>query len=180
MTTTPKKKNGTLKKARKKQHVPGSGKTGRVNKKAAPKKKATKKNDGRGNKKTVITDDQKKQLMIAAASGCTYNEMALWIGISQDTLRRAREEQSGVQNVIDGGKAKGAVKAKNRLFDIGVNTPPSKFKQVHLNALTYFLNNNTEFSTQLELNEGTAIPKDVDINDEEAVSTYLAMIKKPD
>jgi len=179
MTTKPKKKKATLKKARKKQHVAGSGTTGRVNKKVTPKKKATKKGDNRGNNKLVLSGDQIKQLEAAAAAGCTYNEMAAHISVTQDTLRRIREEQSGVQEAINTGKAKGAVKAKNRLFEVGVNTAPSKFKQVHLNALMYYLNNNTEFSTQLELNEGTAIPKDVDVNDDEAVATYLKMIKKP-
>jgi len=175
MTTPPKKKAAKKKVVRKKkQHINGSGKTGRVNKKVAPKKKG----DGRGNNKLVVSEDQLNQLEAAAAAGCTYHEMAAHIGVNQDTLRRMREEQSGVQECIDKGKAKGAVKAKNRLFEVATISL-SKFKQVNLNALTYYLNNNTEFTTQLELNEGTAIPKDVDVNDDEAVATYLKMIKKP-
>ena len=145
----------------------------------APKKKKDKRGGNRGNAKLVLSDEQIEVLGKAAGIGCNYHEMAQSVGINQDTLRRCREEQSGVQEAITLGKAKGCIKAKNNLFSIAT-VAPSKAKQVNLNALVYFMNNNTEFSTQLEVNEGTNIPKDVDVTDDEAVKTYLEMIKKPE
>ena len=168
------KKRGAKKSPAKKKAVVRT----RVNKKVVPRKKKDKNGGNRGNKKTVISRAMMKELESAAAIGCTYKEMAHAIGIGSDTLRRAREEQSGVQELIDAAKARGCVKAKNRLYQVAT-VPVGQFKPVNMTALTYYLNNNTEFSTQLELNDGTQLPKDVDVSDDEAVAAYLDMIKKP-
>ena len=150
----------------------------RVNKKKAPKKRKAKDGTDRGRVKQVLSKKQLEELESAAAIGCTYHEMAQHIGIDRDTLRRIRDEQSGVQELIDAAKARGCVKAKNRLFQVAT-VPTSQFKPVNMTALTYYLNNNTEFSTQLDIGDGTQLPKDVDVTDDEAVATYLEMIKKP-
>ena len=147
-------------------------------KSATPKRRKDKNGGNKGNKVIVLTKAQIEELTKVAAIGCTYQEMANHIGIDRDTLRARREDQSGVQEAINKGKSLGTTKGKNTLYTVATQSP-SKFKQVNLNALIYFLNNCSEFSTQLEVNEGLAIPKDVDVDDDEAVANYLAMIKKP-
>lgn len=192
--TAPTKKKTVKKKAVKKKVVkksPAIKKNGKPHKphnrtgekrgtykSAAPKRKRDKNGGNKGNKVIVLTESQIGELTKTAAVGCTYQEMANHIGIDRDTLRARREDQSGVQEAINKGKALGTAKAKNTLYSVAMASP-SKFKQVNLNALIYFLNNNSEFSSQLEVSEGTAIPKDVDIDDDEAVKSYLEMIKKP-
>lgn len=171
---TVKKKLGRPKTPAKKKAVVRT----RVNKKVAPRKRKAKDGTDRGRTKQVISIAMMKELESAAAIGCTYHEMAMSIGISRDVLRRCREEQSGIQDLIDSAKARGCVKAKNRLYQVAT-VSASQFKPVNMTALTYYLNNNTEFSTQLELGDGTQLPKDVDVTDDEAVASYLDMIKKP-
>lgn len=148
-------------------------------KKRVPIKAVDKNGGNQGKKKHVLKDEQIKQLRAAAAAGCTYVEMAAHIGVSRETLHKRREDQSGVQSAIDIGKAQGCIKAKNKLFKAWDDVSISNFKQVHLNALLYWLNNNTEFKTQLEVLDGQNVPKDIDINDDDAVAKYLESIKKP-
>jgi len=168
------KKKVTKKKTAKKKAVVRT----RVNKKKLPLKKKDKNGSDRGAKKKILSKPMLKQLEATAAFGGTYHEMAMSIGVCRDTLTRCRAEQSGVQELIDSAKARGCVVLKNRAYQVAT-VPVGKFKAVNWSALQYMLNNNTEFSTQLELSEGQGIPNDVDINDEEAVATYLNMIKKP-
>lgn len=150
-----------------------------VKKQVVPKRKKAKDGTDRGNNKAVLNKKMLGIIADAATIGCTYKEMALAVGLDADTLRRIRKEQKGVQEMIDTAKSLGCRKAKNKVYQLGVNTPLARYKEVHFKALQYFLNNNTEYSSQLEVHEGTAIPKDVDVSDEEAVTTYLEMIKKP-
>jgi len=173
--TTVKKKLGRPKTPAKKKAVVRT----RMNKKVAPQKKKDKNGGNRGNKKQIISRVMMTELETAAAIGCTYHEMAMSIGISRDTLRRCREEQSGIQELIDAAKARGCVKAKNKLYDVAVNIPTSDFKPVNMDALKYYLNNNSEFVTQLEVVDGKKLPDSIDETDEEAVKSYMDMIKKP-
>ncbi len=150
----------------------------RINKKVAPRKSKDKNGGDRGCHKVIISKVMMKELESAAAIGCTYIEMARTIGIDRDTLQRCREEQSGVQELIDAAKSRGNVKAKNRLYQVAT-MPANDFKPVNMDALKYYLNNNTEFATQLEVVDGKKLPDSIDETDEEAVKSYMDMIKKP-
>ncbi len=151
----------------------------RINKKVAPRKSKDKNGGDRGCHKVVISKMMMVELESAAAIGCTYIEMARAIGINRDTLQRCREEQSGVQDLIDAAKARGCIKAKNKLYDVAVNIPTQDFKPVNMDALKYYLNNNSEFATQLEVVDGKKLPDSIDETDEEAVKSYMDMIRKP-
>ena len=138
-----KKKRGAKKTPAKKKAVVRT----RVNKKVAPRKAKDKSGGNRGRAKQVLSRMQMVELEDAASIGCTYHEMAQHIGIHRDTLRRAREEQSGVQELIDAAKARGCVKAKNRLYEVAT-VPVGLFKPVNMDALKYYLNNNNLFHKQ--------------------------------
>lgn len=157
----------------------------KVVKKKATKKRVRKKRDGRlkearGRKPIKLDAKQLKLLSNAAGSGCTYIEMAVHVGIGKDTLRELRDDaKTGVQKTIDRGKALGVIKAKHKLFKVATTMKAKDFKQVHLNALEYYLNNNSEYTTQLDVGDSQVIPASIDISDDDAVKAYMDTIKKP-
>ena len=101
-------------------------------------------NPGPGKKLTATITIDLKKVEKLAMRGLAYTQIAQVLNISHDTLTRRREDQQGVQDAIDRGKAMGVAMVAKKLFH-GALTGDLNAGQMR--AIEYYMNNCANWSS---------------------------------
>ena len=93
---------------------------------------------GHKNQPIALITVNLKQVEKLAMRGMNYQQISQALGISDDTLSRRREDQQGVQDAINVGRAKGIAMVSKKIFH-GALTGDITASQMR--AAEYWMNN---------------------------------------